>query len=379
MVKPIDRLLYLSVRPHSAEAAAVVAVDVDKADFFQLAATTIIAMPASAKSLEGREFQSLGEAAYRVLNALSMSGRQYLDVFEAYCTGDLSDLVRAVRAGRQRPETVGLGTDTRTTVKDGRNLHSLYSPQLCAKEVKVLRSSDGSGEWLPIGLLLPIVPRGMPDDDARAKLRRIEAEGRQNPRLSRRQRKAAAAENRSVEGSGLFDDVDPEQVRHEQFEARKQMLARGPGKGPTASSSQEQQSGAPQEHRKRVTVQVGHCIFIRDEAATYEVVAKFEADPPPELLSGPDATDATGAPRKVSRKWLRVVPVDSSLGTSKAVHMYDVIELRTHFAQMYQLHGRAGGRMADALMTALDRHARATGKDSSSLFDAYMRAAEGGA
>ena len=35
----------------------------------------------------------------------------------------------------------------------------------------MLRSADGTGEWIPVGLMLPIVALAMADEQAEAKLR----------------------------------------------------------------------------------------------------------------------------------------------------------------------------------------------------------------
>ena len=327
MVKPVDHLLYLSVRQQDVAVATVaVSVDTELSDFFHLARTTVIAMPDAAKHLEGREYQSLGEAAFRVLEALSEKGREYLDAFEAYCTGELADLVRS---GDARDH---IGTATRTVRKGGRLLTSKYSPLLCAMEVKVLSCSDGTGEWLPIGLLLPIVHRDMPDNEAHARLLKLEAEGRQNPVVCSKRRRM-----------------------------------RAPGAGGSSGVGGPAGEEAPFSRRVKLIPKPGHCVLVLGEDVPYRIESVFEAEPPAEL-AGP-----RGEKQTPSKKHVYVVPIDPSLGEPKMLHVYELVSLSSRYAELQRLHGAAGGALAEALQAAAEQHARATKQETTALVARWMR------
>ena len=189
MVRPDTSPLYLSLRNRHGEATVVVAVDVDASSFFSLRDTQIVTMPAAGKDLEGRTYQSLGEAATRVRRVMPGGSTlgDYLAAFEAYCTGELGQMFHDARArGIQAPSCVGTAVRT-LGPKRGQQLSSKYSPELCCWPLTTRRSEDGTGEWVGIGLLLPMVPRSMPPDDAIAELRRIESGGRQNQQVSIKQ------------------------------------------------------------------------------------------------------------------------------------------------------------------------------------------------
>ena len=337
-MKPDTSPLFLSLRVHGTPVATV-AVDVHESYFFHLTETTIVALPEAGRELEGKAYQTLGEAVHRVQQVVPGSwSDDYMTALEAYCTGDVGRMFREARLhdARQVPRTVG--TAVRTLEKHGRMMVSHYSPELCVQRLTTLRSEDGSGEWVSVGLLLPIVPPSLSNHEAIVELRRLEAEGRQNAQIASKHRiPRAEGRLKPKDGGGLFAAV-PEHVLN--LEQKAALLA----------MVDDERQGAAAAKRRRLDPKAGHCVFVHGQDVPYRIDDVFTADPPPEAV-------VPGRPS--SRKWCHLTPLGEALDAPIEVHYTAMSSLHMRFAEVSARH-ESTGPVATALDAAVVQHASAT-------------------
>jgi len=345
--------LYLSLRLNGTP-TVVVAIDVHKSHFFHLAETTIVAMPQGGRELEGRTYQSLGDAVTRVQRVVPGDwSEDYLHTLEAYCTGDVGRMFRDSRGHRQLPPSAG--TAVRTVHKHGVTKMSRYSPELCGQKLTTERSEDGSGEWVSVGLLLPIVPLSMSAEDATKELGRLEARSRQNPRVASRRRGAREDSQLKPKGNKALMDGVPEFAVARDHMAAKEFALLGSGAASSSSTTAQAhhegggEPAAKKRKERRLHPRVGHCVFVHGKDAPHRVDGQFEADPPPQVV-------VPG--RTASRKWFRLTPLDMALGEPTEVHYTDMSSLHSRYAEVSARHGPTSS-VAAALRAAALQHASA--------------------
>lgn len=132
--------------------------------------------------LDGKHFQSLGAAAQTLYQAYHPTGARtpYMQSFECYVVG-----LPKREAERERRL---LGQHTEFTQWYGERLEMRSSPGLAMRPVSIMHDDDctPSGEWHPVGVLRPFVPKAMPAAEARRALDEME-------RKVRRRRQPATA------------------------------------------------------------------------------------------------------------------------------------------------------------------------------------------
>ena len=133
--------------------------------------------------LDGKHFQSLGAAAQTLYQAYHPTGARtpYMQSFECYVVG-----LPKREAERERRL---LGQHTEFTQWYGERLEMRSSPGLAMRPVSIIHDDDGtpSGEWHPVGVLRPFVPKAMPAAEARRALDEMER------KVRRRRRQPATA------------------------------------------------------------------------------------------------------------------------------------------------------------------------------------------
>ena len=133
----------------------LVVVHVVSFDFFRLGITRVLSAPAAFRKLIGREFASLGQAAFeinRVVYGKGERGTLALAEYEAYCIGELNT------------EDIGTGM-RRINFGRGDKRDIQFSPLLAATPVEIVTDDQSQrGRWIACGDLLPLVPPDTPDD-----------------------------------------------------------------------------------------------------------------------------------------------------------------------------------------------------------------------
>ena len=370
MVRPSGDVLPLALR-RDAQTLATVRVTLDACRFFHLGETEIVFMlPDSAKGYQGRKYQSLGEAFHRIdgaLRAENLLGEgdtfAYLHHFHAYWTDGGAAARRHL-----------LGTKTRTLPsKRGEALTSRYSPELCTCVARLLAEEDGTGEWIEAAQLLPIAPRGMPDDAAVAELRRLEAEGRHNPKISSKHRLRVEDRRQAVtsNGGGGFGSSS----QGAGLGGQQTTQDGGSGGEPEEGELPEDGEARPSKKRrkkKRTEVTLGGCIFVMGEDAPYRVEDVFDDDPPAEELAR--VPPGGQAP---SRRWLRLAPLYDARDhrpSTVSLHVSATEDFYARFAEVYARHeGQPEAPTTYALLDAVQQHAKAKGKEPRELFESLTR------
>jgi hypothetical protein len=121
-------------------------------NYFHVGSTEIISAPNTHKHLEGRFYQTLGDAKYVLRQALNISE-------VSFCAYVIGEFDRSL-----------LGTDTGQALLDC--TPAPYSPQLAMAHVETRRVEDGQGCWVPWRHLTPFVPDGTPAHEAQREMQR---------------------------------------------------------------------------------------------------------------------------------------------------------------------------------------------------------------
>ena len=130
-------------------------VHVRELDLFQFGVTKVVYTQEQFAELRGAHFPSMGSALGAVLAlALPVYGEpeQGTSWAHVYVVGELpEDELGTVRARRAKAVRA-------------------ISPLAAMRRVSVRRDEDGTGRWLPVNLLLPLVPPDMPADAAQRRV-----------------------------------------------------------------------------------------------------------------------------------------------------------------------------------------------------------------
>jgi hypothetical protein len=177
------RHVYLHLREHG---RSLIVLQVHSFDFFRYGLTEVYSTAPSLAQLKGRQYQSLGQAAQDIHVHIHGKDRGYVNYsleYEAYCMG-LSEEACATQ----------LGTATRRVVSHGEQFEVPFSPELlttfCITEPDSLAPG---GRWLACCHLLPMVPLGVDDSVAEARLAQLMSEDRHHVTVGSRQRRLLMA------------------------------------------------------------------------------------------------------------------------------------------------------------------------------------------
>ena len=149
----------------------LIVLQVRSFDFFRLGLTEVFSTGPILAHLKGRQFQSLGQAAQEIhakLFGRDAGYSQFMSEYEAYCIGHFDEVWDAC-----------LGKAQRKIVTHGQEFEQPFSPDLLNKYVELAPDSLApGGRWVACCTLLPLVPLGVPDSDAAARLAREMLENR---------------------------------------------------------------------------------------------------------------------------------------------------------------------------------------------------------
>ena len=178
------RHVFLHLREHG---RSLIVLQVHSFDFFRLGLTEVYSTAPILAQFKGRQFQSLGQAAQEI--HVSLYGRDqgyinYTREYEAYCFLELSEEACATQ----------LGTATRRVVSHGEEFEVPFSPELLTKFCVLEPDSLArGGRWVTCCHLLPLVPLGVDDSAAEARLAQLMSEDRHHATVGSRQRRSLMA------------------------------------------------------------------------------------------------------------------------------------------------------------------------------------------
>jgi hypothetical protein len=179
----LHRHVFLHLREHG---RSLIVLQVHSSDFFRYGLTEVYSTAPSLAQLKGRQYQSLGQAAREIHVHIHGKDRGYVNYsleYEAYCMG-LSEEACATQ----------LGTATRRVVSHGEEFEVPFSPELlttfCVTEPDSLAPG---GRWVACCHLLPMVPLGVDDSVAEARLAQLMSEDRHHATVGSRQRRSLMA------------------------------------------------------------------------------------------------------------------------------------------------------------------------------------------
>jgi len=200
--------------------------------------------------LDGKHFQSLGAAAQTLYQTYHPTGAStpYLHSFECFVVGLPGD-----EAERERRL---LGQHKEFTQWYGERLEMRSSPGLALRPVTILQDDDGTpgGEWHPVGVLRPFVPKAMPAAEARRALDEME-------RKVRRRRQPATATHAPAAPAPRAHDLLAQGTFEPKPSANQRRAPKRPGEPPEDGQSKEA-SG-----RKRVKadgIKEGALVYIEE-------------------------------------------------------------------------------------------------------------------
>ena len=361
------RHVFLHLREHG---RSLIVLQVHSFDFFRLGLTEVYSTAPILAQFKGRQFQSLGQAAQEI--HVSLYGRDqgyinYTREYEAYCFfGAHCSL------GLSEEEcATQLGTATRRVVSHGAQFEVPFSPEQlttwCHLEPDSLAPG---GRWVACCHLLPLVPLGVDDSAAEARLAQLMSEDRHHATVGSRQRRslmasggggssssstrthaaasssthaAASSSGNSrthAEASGMRRDD------HRDWRAGRAQTSDAPGR---ELSSLER---APK--RARFSTKEGLCVYrlADDMNMPHEIISHWLVE--------------QAVPGRQSMKMLKLRPLDPPTANTLDVPAVETVSLNERFKSVWEAHS------FDPVSDELESTSRTA--STGGLYDAHVRA-----
>ena len=334
------------------ESRPLIVLRVCSFEFFRLGLTEVHWAAPILSGLKGRQFQSLGQAAHEV--HVLLFGRDegycnYTSEYEAYCIGRFDETWDA-----------RLGKGSRVVDAHGQRLHQSFSPDLLNTYVELAPDSlANGGRWVRCCDLLPLVPLGMSDSDAAARLAR-ELDPSRNRRL-------APGGAHAADGSSGHDRDDWRSGRAQGSGASSGDCHRGLAHGGACGLARGASENAPPK-RARFSTKNGLCVYRR----------MGDVDMPHEIVDHRLVEQAVHGQN--SMKMLMIRPLDPPGARQFEVPYVETVPLNDRFKEVWcnkgwdpgpdgstgRPHSNAG--LYDAHVTAVKLQARTAKQPEVALF-----------